>query len=346
MKRIGICGHFGGNENFLDGQTIKTKILTDELIKIYGLDEIETIDTHGWKRSPIKLLIQCVSMIIGTENIIVLPAHNGVNVFIPLFGLMNFFFRRRLHYIVIGGWLFETLRHKLFLKKFVSIFYGVYVETNIMKSELESLGLKNLKCMTNFKKLEIASIEYDNIDIPRPFKACTFSRVVEKKGIEDAINVVKKINELSDRIIISLDIYGPIEHSYKEKFKVLQEKFPQYISYKGCIDYSKTVDTLKEYYVLLFPTRFYTEGVPGTIIDAYASGIPIIASRWKSAEEIIIHGKTGMIYEFTDICDFEEKLLFLINNPDVVKQMKANCFHLAKKFHSSIVISQFANHIR
>ena len=30
-KKISIIGHFGGNENILDGQTIKTKILYDEL---------------------------------------------------------------------------------------------------------------------------------------------------------------------------------------------------------------------------------------------------------------------------------------------------------------------------
>ena len=30
-KKIAIIGHFGGNENILDGQTIKTKILYDEL---------------------------------------------------------------------------------------------------------------------------------------------------------------------------------------------------------------------------------------------------------------------------------------------------------------------------
>ena len=31
-KKIAIIGHFGGSENLLDGQTIKTKILYDELI--------------------------------------------------------------------------------------------------------------------------------------------------------------------------------------------------------------------------------------------------------------------------------------------------------------------------
>ena len=32
-RKIGIIGHFGGKENILDGQTIKTKILHEELSK-------------------------------------------------------------------------------------------------------------------------------------------------------------------------------------------------------------------------------------------------------------------------------------------------------------------------
>ena len=36
MIKIGVCGHFGGNRNFLDGQTVKTKIITRELQKKYG----------------------------------------------------------------------------------------------------------------------------------------------------------------------------------------------------------------------------------------------------------------------------------------------------------------------
>ena len=31
IKEIAIIGHFGGNEEILDGQTVKTKILYNEL---------------------------------------------------------------------------------------------------------------------------------------------------------------------------------------------------------------------------------------------------------------------------------------------------------------------------
>ena len=30
MRRISICGHFGFGKNLLNGQTVKTKIISDE----------------------------------------------------------------------------------------------------------------------------------------------------------------------------------------------------------------------------------------------------------------------------------------------------------------------------
>lgn len=44
MNKIGICGHYGGNKICLDGQTIKTKIVTEELEKIYKIKKVDTFN--------------------------------------------------------------------------------------------------------------------------------------------------------------------------------------------------------------------------------------------------------------------------------------------------------------
>ena len=44
MKKIGICGSFGGKKGSLDGQTVKTKVIAKELEDIYGEENISKID--------------------------------------------------------------------------------------------------------------------------------------------------------------------------------------------------------------------------------------------------------------------------------------------------------------
>ena len=345
MYKIGVCGHFGEGHNLVNGQTIKTEILTDALIAALGANEVKTVDTYNWKKRLLPATIQCLLLVKNCSNIVVLPAHNGVKTLIPLFLLINKLFKRKLHYVVIGGWLPELLRENLKLKKKICRLDGVYVETVVLKKELNSIGLDNVFVLPNFKNLRIL----DNKDIvysdSKPKKVCTFSRVTDKKGIEDAIEVVSNINEKAGEIVYVLDIYGPIDKSYEARFEEITASLPCYIKYKGVTDYDNTVDILKNYFALLFPTRYVTEGIPGTIIDAYAAGIPVIASEWNSAREIVIKNETGYVYGFSKNNELEEILTNISKHPESIYKMKANCLNKAKEYTSESVIGSFLKEI-
>lgn len=117
MKKVCVIGHFGFGENLLNGQTIKTKIVTKELDKQFGADQVIKIDTHGGVKSLPLVVFQMIKAFKECENIIIFPAHNGIKIFVPLCNSINLFFHRRLHYVVIGGWLPSFLKDKSNLKK-------------------------------------------------------------------------------------------------------------------------------------------------------------------------------------------------------------------------------------
>lgn len=335
MIKIGICGHFGGDNNFLDGQTIKTKIITQELKKIYT---VKTLDTFKSKKRMFNILFGLIILLIKCENIIILPAHNGLKIIAPFLTFFNKIFKRKLHYIVIGGWLPKYLEDKEKLRRTLKKFDYIYVETSTMKNFLEKQGFKNITIMPNCKNLKILKEEELIYNMNMPYKLCTFSRVMKEKGIEDAIQAVKLINQKFEKIIYTLDIYGQIDENYKERFEKLVNEFPEYIKYKGIVPFNESADTLKKYYVLLFPTRFYTEGIPGTIIDAYAAGIPVVSSRWESFTDIIEENIIGKGYRFENTKEFIE-LLCTIQTLDVMNKMKINCLRKAEEYLPKNVIN-------
>ena len=70
--------------------------------------------------------------------------------------MIKWFFRnRKLHYVVIGGWLPEFLKNKRLLAKRLKHFDGIYVETNTMKKALIEQEFENVIVMPNCKKLHI-----------------------------------------------------------------------------------------------------------------------------------------------------------------------------------------------
>lgn len=337
MKRVCIIGHFGHGENLLNGQTVKTKIVTKEIVKELGKKEVSCIDTHGGVKALMSAFRQALTALKYHKNIIIMPAENGLRIFAPLLVLLNLLFHRKLHYVVIGGWLPEFLKKRKKLTKALMSFDGIYVETNTMRKALEIQGFNNVYVMPNFKDLNIlkeSELVYHHTE---PYRLCTFSRVMKEKGIEDAVNVVKTVNEHFGRTVYTLDIYGQVDSAQTECFNELKSTFPSYIKYGELVPFDKSVEVLKNYFALLFPTYYEGEGFAGTLLDAMAAGVPVIASDWRYNPEIV-NEKTGYVYPVHDNHAFVATLISVGNNPDLLLSKKSDCLKEAEKYRVENVI--------
>ena len=330
MSRICVCGAFRLWDVPKGGQEVKTCILTDALEAKYG--KIYRVDTLA-KNSRFLMPFQLVWGMMTCKDIIILPAHNGLVVLSKFLTLLNTIFDRRLHYSVIGGWLQDLLPEHPDVIKALHKFTSIYVETQTMMDALQKLGFTNVCVVPNCKPLSILKRGQMPKMYTEPYKLVTFSRVTEKKGIGTAADLVMKLNEKYDREVFTLDIYGPVDPGEdKGWFAEQQKHFTGAITYKGNVPFNKSVEILSGYFALLFPTQYYTEGIPGTIIDSYAAGVPVISARWKSYADVVIEGVTGLGYEFNTNVDFERILESIVADPSIVARLKDGCIKKAEDF--------------
>lgn len=328
------------------GQPVKTRELYYSLCNEYGAESIFYIETFGWKKHPLKVLKQLHSLSSKCKIFIMLPAHNGLDIFARL---LTYYKRRkniRIFYDVIGGWLPEKTKNHLNLVIHLKKFDSIWVETSSMLKDLKEQGIINVKVLPNFKNLKILNEGELCRDFRYPFKVCTFSRVLEKKGIEDAILAVEKINSDFGLEVFHLDVYGQVDETYSERFKALQKVHSNSMTYKGVVSPNESVATIKKYYALLFPTKFFTEGIPGTIIDAYAAGVPVITSLWSNYSDIFIEGVTGWGYEFGKQEAFLRILKKAADKPEEFLNMKESCLNEAWKYHTQTVVKTIDEYIR
>ncbi len=336
--KIGILGHFGMGMTLLNGQTVKTKNLTEGL-KAYTDAAVVPVDTHGWSRAPFRLLRQIREAFRQCDGIIMLPAHNGVRVFAPVLLYFRQKFGKKVFYDVIGGWLPALVQQKKHLAKQLKAFDGIWVETETMRRALEAQGFQNVSVVPNFK--ELSPLKEECLVYPQglPYKLCTFSRVMQEKGIQTAAEAVKKVNRELGYTAFSLDIYGQVDGGQTQWFEQLQQTFPDYIRYCGCVDSAKSVEVLKDYFALLFPTHFYTEGIPGTIIDAYAAGVPVISARWESYADVVEENVTGLGYDFGRNDQLEALLRQAAAEPARLLDRKPDCLKKASEFMTQTVMA-------
>jgi glycosyltransferase involved in cell wall biosynthesis len=338
--KVLVCGAFDFINLPTGGQPVKSRAIYHALCNTYGQSNVIYEDTYGWKKHPVRLFYHIVRKTRSCDNVIILPAHNGLKVFAVLFYFLKKIYDFRLFYDVIGGWLAEDLKKTPILLKCLKVYDGIWVETTSMKEALENLGLDNIYRIRNFKLFDkevIPHVEYNLSD--GPLRVCTFSRVMPEKGIEDVIEVVNRINQEEQRNVYSLDIYGHIDESYAQRFNLLKESFSETIRYMGIANPSDSITILRGYFALLFPTRFMTEGVPGTIIDAYAAGIPVISARWQNSKDVIEEGKTGLCYEMYNVDELYRLMVDVAKAPLILSNMRKNCSIKYKEFDSSTVMS-------
>lgn len=345
MKKVAILGHFGIGVDKANGQTIKTKIVGTTLKQEIGEEQVDYYDTMGGWKFLFKMPLIMLRMLRGHKHVIIMPAYKGVHLIAPLIVLLNILFRRKLHYVVIGGWLPEYVRKYPILRLAVRRFDVVYVETQYMIDTMAHEGYTNTKLMPNFKPIRILDVKDCIHTETHPYPLCTFSRVMKEKGIEDAILAVRKCNETLGRTVFRLDIYGLIQQGQEQWFEQLMIKQPDEIQYGGIIPFDQSTEVLCKYYALLFPTHFWTEGFPGTLIDAMAAGTPPIASDCPSDKELITDGVTGLIYEFGNTTQLTDRLIHCANHPELIDNMRPACLMKAKEYLPENVIKVLASEI-
>ena len=336
--KICIIGAFGFDTMPTGGQPVKTRNLYRLLVERYGTDEISYIETYGWKKHPLKMFHAVRRAVKQSEIVIMLPAHNGVKIFTPLLLKCAKKTSTKLFYDVIGGWLPQKTQTDKKLAAQLRRFNGIWVETSSMKSALERQGFSNVSVIPNFKFITPLTPE-ELPPLEKPYRLCTFSRVMKEKGIEDAIEAVTKVNKNLENTVYTLDIYGPVDEAYREKFEAIRSKFPDYIQYKGIAQPDESTSVLQGAFALLFPTHFATEGIPGTILDAYAAGGPIITAKWENCDDILDDNITGWGYEMNDMQGLYTILSQICSDTKKWNDIRKNCLKKYACFSANAVVA-------
>ncbi len=109
------------------------------------------------------------------------------------------------------------------------------------------------------------------------------------------------------------------------------EEFPPFVQYCGTVAADQSVDVLKHYFVLLFPTYYEGEGFAGTLLDAYSAGVPVIATDWKYNRELV-PASVGFTYKTGENEELQRLLWELALNPGLILEKKTHCLAEARKY--------------
>lgn len=329
-NKVLVLGYFGYRSNQLDGQTIKTRNVYEMLKLAPYCNDPKFFDTESFKESKLNVF-KMFWEVWNTDKLIYIPAHNNLKFFFPIIYILSRIKKVSIAYVVVGGWLADFIKNKPLHRAWLAKIDMILPQTSDLSIRLrKEYRFDNVVPFPNFRITDFRpSIgEVNNGELKLVFMA----RVRKMKGVDVIFKTLERMNEKYGHALkLSLDFYGPIFQEEKEYFEHMLAAYPE-ASYQGELSPSSIYDVLSRYDALLLPTKYYTEGFPGSILDAYLSGIPVVVSDWQYSKEFVEHEVSGLISRWDDEKDFTNQVDRLYQDRELLYDMKSGAMEHGRKY--------------
>ena len=330
MKRYkaGIIGLFAYGTDDCGGGVVKTRNYEKIIKEKYGENQVITLDRANGTSS-LKWLTNVYALCKKSDTVIVLfSTKKMIKILMPFLIFLKKVYKFKLLYPVLGGWLPEFVAQNKGIEMMLRHFDEVYVETISMERSLSN-QLSNVIHMPNFSMRK--PIDHSKIYNGETFDFCIYSRIIKEKGIGIAVDAVRKVNEKKGKNICRLTVYGKVYDSYADEFKKILNNNSEFVRYGGLLG-GDAISVLSGHYMLLFPTYYQGEGFPGTLVESFMAGLPVIASDWKYNSEIVQNGETGFLFNIENTNQLVEIISQSTDTPDIIDAMRIKCLEESKKY--------------
>lgn len=190
---------------------------------------------------------------------------------------------------------------------------------------------ENALLFNNVKKFKIIKVPY-GVESNRiffnerkykgPLKVLFVGEINQRKGIAQILEVAKQLSQKN----VEFNLIG----MGREYQSYLYEDYLQYVNFLGRVSYDTLMKNYEENHIFIFPTM--GEGFGLVLLEAMASGLPVIASKNCAGPDLIEDGYNGFLIEAGDTNALKERIIWFNNNNDKIREMSKNARSTALNF--------------
>ena len=158
------------------------------------------------------------------------------------------------------------------------------------------------------------------------------------KGAEKLALVAKDI--VKKRKDIAFIFLGPDEGTKEEVRRIVKNVERVHIL-EPVRDREKIVEVYQAADVYALPS--YREGLPLTLIESFASGLPVVASPVNGVPYEMKDPENGYFVEYGDLKGLKEAIVKILDNKDIALKMKKNNLKKAKTYDWDLISKKTEN---
>lgn len=167
------------------------------------------------------------------------------------------------------------------------------------------------------------------------------ARLEYKKGILDTIDAFRTLASIYPNLTLTICGSGSAEKSVKHVLSkyALRDR----ANFKGYVSGDKKIQALTKGDIFCMPTG-YPEGMPISVLEAMAFGMPIITCPNTGIKDIFQDGTMGYFVKYKDVDEIVKRIRYLLENREKMAIIaKYNHMYACKNFLSPTVVKNLTN---
>ena len=204
-------------------------------------------------------------------------------------------------------------------------------EGNAMRRALLALGCPPEKVVVHRLGIPLDTLPFvvRRPDVSGIVKILIASTFREKKGIPYALQAIQRVHRRYPRLQVTLigDSGGKAgDDEEKREILALVDQLNPVVNWIGFQPYTVFQKLLLEHHIFLSPSVTARDGdteggAPVSIIEAAATGMPIVASAHADIPEVVVDGESAFLSPERDVETLAEHLERLVTQPHVWESM-------------------------
>ncbi len=217
---------------------------------------------------------------------------------------------------------FKNAAGIIFLSKYAKLYISNNINLNGKLISIIPHGINEW-----FKNKQKIQKNIDDYNSEHPFRILYISTVDVYKHQWNVVEAVTHLREAGFDLELTL-IGSAYQPALKKLMKSIHNRNKSYIHYLGSVPYSEIEIYYKNSDMFIFAST--CENYPNILVEAMASGLPILSSSYGPMQEIL--GKEGCYFDPLNISDIEEKMKKLLVDPKLRQNISEYGYNLAQSY--------------